>query len=94
MSPTCHWRGVHGDRGHDPRGSDAEAGAESFWTVEHILVAENYEPRYPYSLPGHTVPTPGACASCSPPPRPEGTDVDTVASFVARMRGVVDDASG
>jgi probable F420-dependent oxidoreductase len=28
------------------------AGAESFWAVEHILVAEDYEPRYPYSADG------------------------------------------
>ena len=28
------------------------AGAESYWTVEHVLVAEDYEPRYPYSSDG------------------------------------------
>jgi probable F420-dependent oxidoreductase len=29
-----------------------EAGADSIWAVEHILVAEDYEPRYPYSADG------------------------------------------
>ncbi len=29
-----------------------EVGVESIWTVEHILVAEEYEPRYPYSADG------------------------------------------
>jgi len=27
-------------------------GVESFWTVEHVVVAEDYEPRYPYSASG------------------------------------------
>ncbi len=29
-----------------------EAGCESIWGVEHVLVAEGYEPRYPYSADG------------------------------------------
>jgi probable F420-dependent oxidoreductase len=29
-----------------------DAGADSVWTVEHALVAEDYEPRYPYSRDG------------------------------------------
>src|SRR5947209_18179766 len=28
------------------------AGAESIWTVEHVVVAEDYEPNYPYSESG------------------------------------------
>jgi probable F420-dependent oxidoreductase len=42
-----------------------EAGAESFWTVEHILVAEDYEPRYPYSTDGRM---PGGGAALMPDP--------------------------
>ena len=42
-----------------------EAGAESIWTVEHILVAENYEPRYPYSADGRM---PGRRAALMPDP--------------------------
>jgi probable F420-dependent oxidoreductase len=29
-----------------------ECGVESVWTVEHVVVAENYEPLYPYSPDG------------------------------------------
>src|SRR5205809_2344789 len=29
-----------------------EAGIESLWSVEHVVVAEDYEPRYPYSANG------------------------------------------
>ncbi|MGE0878853.1 MAG: LLM class F420-dependent oxidoreductase [Acidimicrobiia bacterium] len=42
-----------------------EAGAESFWAVEHILVAEGYEPRYPYSDDGRM---PGRAAALMPDP--------------------------
>jgi probable F420-dependent oxidoreductase len=34
------------------------AGAESLWTVEHVIVAERYEPLYPYSADGR-MPSPG-----------------------------------
>lgn len=33
-----------------------EIGIESVWTVEHVIMAENYEPLYPYSTDG-TAPT-------------------------------------
>ena len=46
------------------RGIEA-AGAESFWAVEHILVAEDYEPRYPYSPDGRM---PGGGAALMPDP--------------------------
>lgn len=42
-----------------------EAGADSFWTVEHILVAEDYEPRYPYSADGRM---PGGGKAVMPDP--------------------------
>src|SRR4051812_2889564 len=29
-----------------------EAGVESLWSVEHVIVAEDYEPLYPYSANG------------------------------------------
>src|SRR5688572_965285 len=29
-----------------------EAGVESLWSVEHVVVADDYEPRYPYSSNG------------------------------------------
>ena len=28
------------------------AGVESLWSVEHVVVADDYEPRYPYSSSG------------------------------------------
>ena len=28
------------------------AGVESVWAVEHVVVAEDYEPNYPYSAEG------------------------------------------
>jgi len=41
------------------------AGADSFWAVEHILVAEDYEPRYPYSSDGRM---PGGGVALMPDP--------------------------
>ncbi|NUU22405.1 MAG: LLM class flavin-dependent oxidoreductase [Streptomycetaceae bacterium] len=31
-----------------------DCGVESLWTVEHVVVAEDYEPPYPYSASGRT----------------------------------------
>ncbi len=42
-----------------------DAGAESYWTVEHVLVAEDYEPRYPYSADGQM---PGGGIALMPDP--------------------------
>jgi probable F420-dependent oxidoreductase len=42
-----------------------EAGADSIWAVEHILVAEDYEPRYPYSADGRM---PGRAETVMPDP--------------------------
>jgi probable F420-dependent oxidoreductase len=36
-----------------------DLGVESVWAVEHVLVAENYEPRYSYSPSGQMPATPG-----------------------------------
>ena len=36
-----------------------EAGAESVWTVEHVVVADSYEPNYPYSSDGRMQGAPG-----------------------------------
>lgn len=33
-------------------GTAEEEGVESIWAVEHVLVAENYKPNYPYSSDG------------------------------------------
>lgn len=41
------------------------AGVESYWTVEHVLVAEEYEPRYPYSADGRM---PGGGTALMPDP--------------------------
>lgn len=41
------------------------AGVESCWTVEHVLVAEEYEPRYPYSADGRM---PGGGTALMPDP--------------------------
>ncbi len=37
-----------------------ECGVESVWTVEHVVVAENYESRYPYSASGRMGGAPGS----------------------------------
>lgn len=48
----------------DFAGTLEECGVESVWTVEHVVIAEDYEPLYPYSADGrtpsggHTVPMP------------------------------------
>lgn len=42
-----------------------QAGVESYWTVEHVLVAEDYEPRYPYSADGRM---PGGGTALMPDP--------------------------
>ena len=36
-----------------------ECGVESVWTVEHVVVAEQYDPRYPYSSDGRMGSRPG-----------------------------------
>lgn len=36
-----------------------ESGVESVWAVEHVVVAADYEPRYPYSASGRMAGTPG-----------------------------------
>ncbi|MFA5882365.1 MAG: LLM class F420-dependent oxidoreductase [Acidimicrobiia bacterium] len=36
-----------------------EVGVESVWSVEHVLVAEDYEPRYSYSADGRMPGSPG-----------------------------------
>jgi probable F420-dependent oxidoreductase len=38
----------------DFAGTLEDCGVESVWTVEHVVVAEDYEPRYPYSQSGRT----------------------------------------
>ena len=35
------------------------AGIESLWSVEHVVVADDYEPRYPYSPSGRMPAAPG-----------------------------------
>jgi len=42
-----------------------EVGVESVWAVEHVLVAEDYEPRYSYSADGRM---PGAPGTVMPDP--------------------------
>jgi probable F420-dependent oxidoreductase len=37
-----------------------ECGAESVWTVEHVVVAETYDPQYPYSASGRMAGRPGS----------------------------------
>ena len=36
------------------------AGVESFWAVEHVVMAEDYQPNYPYSPGGRVPSAPGA----------------------------------
>src|SRR5262249_50883651 len=38
----------------DFAGTLEECGVESVWTVEHVVIAEEYEPLYPYSESGRT----------------------------------------
>ena len=42
-----------------------DVGVESVWTVEHLLVAEDYEPRYSYSADGRM---PGSSGTVMPDP--------------------------
>jgi probable F420-dependent oxidoreductase len=49
-------------------GTLEECGVESIWTVEHVVVAEGYERRYPYSADGQ-MPS-GAAAGSVPMPDP------------------------
>ena len=36
-----------------------ECGADSVWAVEHVIVADDYQPRYPYSADGRMPSAPG-----------------------------------
>ncbi len=58
----------------DLAGTLEEVGVESLWTVEHVVVAESYAPRYPYAPSGRLSPQ----APTTPMPDP----LDTLA-FVA-----------
>ncbi|MBD0423958.1 LLM class F420-dependent oxidoreductase [Streptomyces sp. TRM S81-3] len=48
----------------DLAGTLEESGVESLWTVEHVAVADRYEPRYPYSSDGRI---PGSSGSVPMP---------------------------
>ncbi|MEV5879504.1 LLM class F420-dependent oxidoreductase [Streptomyces sp. NPDC052101] len=48
----------------DLAGTLEECGVESLWTVEHIVIADSYEPLYPYSPDGRI---PGASAAVPMP---------------------------
>ncbi len=43
----------------DFAGTVEESGAESVWSVEHVVIADDYEPRYPYSADGKMLSPPG-----------------------------------
>jgi len=43
-----------------------ECGADSVWTVEHVVVAETYEPLYPYSADGRMPSGPGVAPMPDP----------------------------
>ena len=59
-----------------------ECGAESVWGVEHVVVADDYEPRYPYSTTGRMPSGSGAAAGAVPMPDP----LDTLAFVAAASR--------
>jgi len=50
----------------DFAGTLEECGAESVWTVEHVVVAEDYEPNYPYSADGRMPSKSGAAPMPDP----------------------------
>ncbi|MFD0902977.1 LLM class F420-dependent oxidoreductase [Actinomadura sediminis] len=59
----------------DYAGTLEECGVESVWTVEHVVVAAEYEPRYPYSSSGR-IPGP-----------PEGVPMPDPLDTIAYMAG-------
>lgn len=63
-----------------------EVGVESVWAVEHVLVAEDYEPRYSYSPTGRM---PGAPGTVMPDPLEWLTYLAAVTSSVRLGTAVV-----
>lgn len=63
-----------------------DAGVESVWAVEHVLVAEDYEPRYSYSPTGRM---PGAPGTVMPDPLEWLAYLAAVTSTVRLATGVV-----
>ena len=59
----------------DLAGTLEQCGVDSLWTVEHVVVAEGYEPRYPYSADGRMP----SAAGVVPMPDP----LDLLAFFAA-----------
>ncbi|WP_328334895.1 MULTISPECIES: hypothetical protein [unclassified Streptomyces] len=52
MAPLADGLITEGGFLRDLAGTLEECGVESMWTVEHVVVAEDYEPLYPYSDSG------------------------------------------
>ena len=61
-----------------------ECGVESVWGVEHVVLAHEYDPKYPYSESGEIPSGSGAAAGAMPMPDP----LDTLA-FVAAVSSTV-----
>ena len=61
-----------------------ECEVESVWGVEHVVLAHEYDPKYPYSESGQIPSGAGAVAGASPMPDP----LDTLA-FVAAVSQTV-----
>jgi probable F420-dependent oxidoreductase len=61
-----------------------ECGAESVWGVEHVVVADDYEPKYPYSESGQMPSGSGAASGAVPMTDP----LDTLA-YVAAVSSTV-----
>ena len=55
MAPFVDGLITSGDFLQELVGTLDECGVESVWTVEHVIVAEDYEPLYPYSADGRMV---------------------------------------
>jgi probable F420-dependent oxidoreductase len=61
-----------------------ECGVESVWGVEHVVIANEYDPKYPYSESGQFPSGSGAVAGARPMPDP----LDTLAYLAAVSRTV------
>jgi probable F420-dependent oxidoreductase len=61
-----------------------ECEVESVWGVEHVVIAHEYDPKYPYSESGQIPSGTGAVAGASPMPDP----LDTLAYVAAVSRTV------
>ena len=78
MAPFGDGLNTSGEVLRDVASISEDSGVESVWTVEHVVVANQYERRYPYSADGRM---PGSSAE-TPMPDP----LDTIAFMAGASR--------